>query len=217
MRRIFPVVLVAVATCAASTAIAHQGNPNMQSVVRSVTPGTSGVSIEVINRDDRFELTNRSKEAVVIYGYDEEQYARVLPDGSVQVNKRSPAYYLNDDRYANVVVPASADPNAAPQWSTIGKTARFQWHDHRMHYMATGVPSSVKDQSKRQRIFDYEIPVRIGGKPGAIDGTLFWTPQPDRGPPLTAVAALVVIALGGLVAIIAVRARRGTREGKEAW
>lgn len=221
MRRALFAVAVAAATCAASTAYAHQGNPNMQSVVRSVTPKTPGVSIDVLNRDDRFLLTNRSGEPIVIYGYNEDQYARLLPDGTVQVNKRSPAFYLNDDRYADVKVPAFANAKAPPQWTTLDKTGRFQWHDHRMHYMARGVPPSVKDKSKRQRIFNYEIPVKIGGRNGTIAGTLLWTPEPGGGAPVAAIVAFVVIAGAGVVAMLITRRRRAATPGqqmdKESW
>lgn len=216
MRHNLFAVVVAVAMCTASTAVAHEGNPNMQSVVKSVTPVTSGITLDVLNRDDRFELTNRSDKAVVIHGYDKEQYARLLPDGTVQVNKRSPAFYLNDDRYADVKVPATAEAKAAPRWSTVDKTGRFQWHDHRMHYMAKGVPSSIKDKSRRQRIFAYEIPIRIGGEPGAIAGTLLWTPQPDGGPPVAAIVAFVAIAILGIAAVVITRRRR-RGPAKEAW
>ena len=221
MRRILFAVAVAVATCSASTAYAHQGNPNMESVVRTVTPKTAGISLDVLGRDDRFLLTNRSDKTVVIYGYNDDQYARLLPDGTVQVNKRSPAYFLNDDRYADITVPASADADAPAQWTTLDKTGRFQWHDHRMHYMARGVPPSVKDKSKRQRIFNYEIPVQIGAKSGDIAGTLFWNPEPDGGPPVAAIVAFVVIVAASITAVVVTRRLRaaGPAEprSKDSW
>lgn len=216
MRRIFCAVAIAFAIGAATPTYAHQGNPNMESVVDRVTPQTKGVTLEVLNRDDRFEIVNDSSKTIVIEGYSEEPYARLLANGIVQVNERSPAYYLNDDRYANVEVPKSASAKASPQWTTVDKSGRFQWHDHRMHYMAKGVPSSVKDQSVRQKVFDYEIPIKIGGKAGAIDGTLFWTPQPGGGPPVAAVASFVALLLIAGAAVVFVRRRRGTSE-KEVW
>src|SRR5690242_17300733 len=113
MRRALALGL-AVALLAASPAAAHQGNPNFRSVVDAVTPAVKGLTLRVLNYDDRFELTNHSGRMVTVKGYDGEPYARVRADGTVEVNKRSPAYYLNDDRYADVKVPASADPKAPP-------------------------------------------------------------------------------------------------------
>jgi hypothetical protein len=193
----------------APAALAHQGNPNMQSVVRALHPRTPGVSIQVLSRDDRFELTNRSRVPILVHGYSGEPYARVLPDGTVQVNDRSPAYHLNQDRIGNVAVPASASATAAPHWVTLDKTGVFQWHDHRMHYMGTGVPSQVTDRSKRQKVFDYAIPVRVGAREGRILGTLWWTPAAGGGPPTAAVIGLLAIVLAGGAVVVAVRRRRG--------
>jgi hypothetical protein len=210
---------VAVALLAASPAAAHQGNPNFRSVVDAVTPPVKGLTLRVLNYDDRFELTNHSGRTVTVQGYDGEPYARVLADGTVELNKRSPAYFLNDDRYADVKVPASADPKAPPQWSVVDKTASLQWHDHRMHWMSKSMPPQVKDESRRTKIFDYAIALRVGAQPGAIRGTLFWQPASGGGAPVGMIAGLVALVLVGLGAVAVVRRRRADEpvEGAEAW
>jgi hypothetical protein len=213
---------VAAALLLAQAAAAHQGNPNYRSVLDSVSPQVKGLSLHVLNYDDRFELTNHSGRTVTIQGYNGEPYARVLANGTVELNKRSPAYYLNDDRYADVKVPASADPKAPPQWSVVDKTASVQWHDHRMHWMSKSMPPQVKDTSKRTKVFDYAIPLSVGSRPGNIRGTLFWQPTSGGGAPVGAIAGLVALVVVGLGAVVIVRRRRraadtDTPEGAEAW
>jgi hypothetical protein len=181
-----------------------------------------GISFEVLNYDSDLELLDQKGHEVVIYGYEGEPYARILRDGTVQTNQRSPASYLNENRFAEVQVPKSADSKAPPQWKTVDESGTLIWHDHRMHYMAKGTPPQVKDESKRTKVFDYEIPLRIDGKKGAIDGTLFWVGPADASKtPFLIIGALVIV-LGGAGVLILRRRQRGEGEGgeppeKEAW
>jgi|SRR5215218_4414271 len=206
------VALLALTAAVPTAALAHQGNPNMKSVVRALAPHVNGISLGVLSGDDRFQITNRSKETVLVQGYDKEPYARITPDGTVAVNHNSPAFYLNTDRYGVVTVPKTASARATPDWHVLDKTGVFEWHDHRMHYMSRDVPPIVKDKSQRTKIFDYDIPIKIGSKQGEILGTLWWAPSKDGGAPMGAIAAFVVLLLVGVAAVVVVRRRRGPGE-----
>ena len=140
------------------------------------------------------ELVVREGHEVTIYGYEGEPFARILRDGTVQKNQRSPATYLNADRYAEAPVPKSADPKAPPLWETVDDSGTLRWHDHRMHYMATGTPPQVKDESKRTKVFDYEIPLRIDGREGAVEGTLFWVGPADTSKTPFLIAGVAIVA-----------------------
>jgi len=218
--------LVSVLAAAALTALAvapiasaHQGNPNFRSNIRSVTPAVSGVKLQILNFDDRLELQNTSGKTVVVQGYNREPYARVLGDGTVQVNRRSPAFFLNDDRTGEVKVPASANAKAAPQWQLVDRSGRFQWHDHRIHWMGKGLPPQVKDTGARSKILDWQVPLQVGTAKGAIAGTLFYQPKPGGGAPVGAIAALIAIAALGAGGVAVVRRRRRALVGAagEAW
>jgi hypothetical protein len=215
----------ALALAVPSTALAHQGNPNMLSEVRDLSPAVKGVSIEVLNRDDRLLLRNTSGHTIVIDGYRNEPYARVAGDGSVEVNMDSEAYYLNQDRYADAPVPKGVDSKGAPKWKPVSKTGRFEWHDHRMHYMGKGRPSQVKDPDKRQKVFDWKVPVQVDGRNGSIDGTLLWTPPPKESLPLGAIFGFAALVIAGCIVVIVARRRRADDEAPgepaeaptEAW
>lgn len=215
-------VLAAITTLlcllAASPALGHEGNPDFRSEIETVRPSVPGVDFEVLNYDADMELVDRGRHEVVVYGYEGEPFARVLPDGTVQKNKLSPSTYLNVDRYAEVQVPESADAKAPPAWETVDKSGTLRWHDHRMHYMAKTTPPQVKDESERTKVFDYEIPVRIDGQKGAIEGTLFWVGPADTSKTPFLIAGVAIVLLGGAAVLIARRRRRDEDDGsKEAW
>ena len=216
-----PLVCLALAFSAAP-ALGHEGNPDFRSEIESVRPSVPGVSLEVLNYDADLELVDRGEHEIVIYGYEGEPYARILADGTVQKNQRSPATYLNENRYAEVEVPKSADSKAPPEWKTVDDSGTLRWHDHRSHYMATGTPPQVKDESKRTKVFDYAIPLRIDGEKGAIDGTLFWVGPTDTSKTPFLIAGIAIVVLGGAAALISRRRRRGEdeddeRPAKEVW
>ena len=205
----------------ASPALAHQGSPDYLSQVRSIAPALKGLSVSVLNRDDRLAIQNTSGRTIVIEGYSHDPYVRLRGDGSVAVNTRSPAYYLNNDRYANAKVPASARPDAPPAWKPVSKTGRYEWHDHRVHCMGTGRPAKIKDPSVRQTVFDWKVPIAVDGKPGSINGRLLWTPRDQPGLPLGAIVAFAALVIASCIVVVVVRLRRASApsaaEPKEAW
>jgi hypothetical protein len=183
-------------------------NYNYRSNITSIAPNVPGLSLEVLEFADRLVLRNHTGQAVTVYGYQGEPYARVLADGTVQVNTRSPAYFLNQSFYGNVNVPSSASPTARPAWTVVDRTGELEWHDHRIHWMSPVLPPQVKDRGKRTKIFDWQVPIQVGAKPGAVDGQLFWVPEEGTKTPVAAVVALAVIVLAGLALVFVVRRRR---------
>jgi hypothetical protein len=207
----------------ASSSLAHEGgNPNYRSVIDRVTPDVPGVHFEVLAYDAYFELLDQHGHEVVVYGYEGEPYARVLKDGKVQVNERSPAYYLNDTRFPTAEVPPVANAKAPPRWKTVGDDGTFVWHDHRMHYGSTAIPPQVTDQHRKTKIFDYEIPLRIDGRKGAIYGTLYWVGSPNPSKLPFILGGIAILVVGGAL-VLFVRRRRGPDDdpedepAKEAW
>ena len=202
----------------APPALAHEGNPNFLSQVERITPRTDGITVDVLNRDDRLLLHNTSGEDVLILGYDDEPYARVLADGTVEVNTDSEASYLNDDRFGDVEIPPGVDGKGEPQWKELSRTGRFEWHDHRFHWMAQGTPPQVEDESVRTKVLDWSVPIEVGGQRGAIAGELFWTPLPGGGPPLGAIlgGAAIVVLLCLVVFVVRVRRRSAADEERPA-
>jgi hypothetical protein len=203
--------------------LAHEGNPDYRSEIRGFAPNVSGIEVEITNFDDSVQLRNESGRTVIVEGYDDEPYVRIHPDGTVEVNERSPSLYLNQDRFAEVEVPQSADPEAPPEWRVESESGQFAWHDHRSHYMGEGTPPQVTDKGVRTKVFDYEIPLRVGDENVNLFGTLYWVGEDDSVPVLPFIGlGIFVLACG--VAIVVVRRRRGgpgagdeARDAKQAW
>lgn len=201
----FALALLA-AMIAAGPADAHQGDPNFRSEVTGIEPPVDGLDAEILNYDSDIVLANDSGSTVVVAGYEGEPYLRFSPDGRVEANLASPAYYLNSDRYGDAEVPAGANPDAEPDWKLVAGTGELSWHDHRSHYMSTSVPPQVEDEGERTKIFDYEIPLRVDGRPAAIRGTLHWVGS--SGFPIAPFIVLGLVATGSLILVVVVRRRR---------
>ncbi len=207
----------ALALLIAAPASAHQANPNYLSIVGAVTPRTPGITVEVLNRDDQLQLINGSDEDVVIYGYNDEPYARIDADGTVAVNTQSPAHYLNEERFGGARIPAGVKGSDPPQWKVLSRTRRFQWHDHRMHWMAKKRPPQVTDPGKRTKVFDWKVPLTIDGRQGRIAGQLFWTPSAGTPVAFLIVGGVVVVAMSAWAIVARRRRVRADRPAEESW
>jgi hypothetical protein len=190
-------------------------SPNYRSLITSISPKPAGLDVQVLQFSDRLQLQNGTGRTVTIEGYEGEPYARIQANGTVEVNKHSPAYYLNQSFYGNVTVPSFATAKATPQWSVVDRTGQFEWHDHRIHWMSPVLPPQVKDKGKRTLIFDWHVPIAVAGRRGTVAGQLFWTPDSSSAP----VAAFVIggaIVVLGLLLVLATRRRRSSRRGPPA-
>lgn len=205
----------AITTQTRTPAFSESGNPindqgssyDYRSYITAVAPRVPGLSFQVLEFADRILMTNHTGKTVTIYGYEGEPYARVLANGTVEQNVRSPATYLNTNFYAQVTVPAIADASAPPRWEVIDRTGQFEWHDHRIHWMSPVPPAKVRNTSKRTLIFDWQVPISVGASRGAISGQLFWTPESSKAP-LAVIVLGAAIVLAGLAFVVFVRRRR---------
>jgi hypothetical protein len=198
---------------APAAALAHQGNPNYRSVVSKVTPAVPGVTVSVLNYDDRLLLHNTSGKDITVLDYQGKPYVQLLADGAVDVNTNSEAYYLNEDRLGQTTVPKGL--GTSPNWTRVSRAARYEWHDHRAHWMGTGDPPGLKNKSVRTKIDDWTVPVEIGGQKGSIAGTLTWVPKPKDPLPLAAIFAFAALIAVLSLAVVVVRRRRAADDDDE--
>jgi hypothetical protein len=146
-------------------------------------PDIEGLDVRTVGLDGTIRLSWTGPGTLVVAGYQGEPYLR-FDDSGVSVNTRSPAAYLNQDRYANTAVPAGADPNAAPDWQPAATGTAYEWHDHRTHWMTpTPPPQAQQDPNRSHLIIErWEIPLYIDGQDSVIAGDLTWAPAPPLWP-----------------------------------
>ena len=221
-------VAVVVLLCALWPALpARAADAGVVSTLEGVQPPASGLELEVAGGDRFLSLTNGTGKQVVVKGYDDEPYLRFLPSRVVEVNTRSPSKYANEDRYALRPVPAQASSDAPPRWQTVSRDGSYRWFDHRIHLMEKGTPPQVKDESKRTKIFNWDVPMTIGGQDAKAVGTLEWVPASSSGTsPLVFIGiAAAALAIGAGVVALA-RRRKGSapagaggrgEPAEEAW
>ncbi len=176
-------------------------NAEIVSEFQGTKPAVSGLDVQVVGGDKFLLLRNGTGKPVIVKGYEDEPYLRFLPSRVVEVNTHAPSKYANEDRYALTPLPAQADSNAPPKWQVISRDGSYRWFDHRIHSMEKGTPPQVKDESVRTKIFNWAVPMSVGGAQVNALGKLEWVPEDSSGSStglilaLGAAAALLVAAL----------------------
>jgi hypothetical protein len=196
-RSLLAAALAALLACPAAAAHGDGAARGFTSTVTTVRPALAGLTVAVEDGDDQLVLTNDTDETVVIRGYSGEPYLRFTGDG-VYRNERSPATYLNEDRYAKVELPSQADAEAPPDWRKVSGDNEWGWHDHRIHWMSTSDPPAVaRDPGVARHVFDWTVPGQVGSRPLAIAGSLDYAPPPSsRFSPLLIVPLVALGAAG---------------------
>lgn len=148
-------------------------DPAASSYLAHVKTSPPGVQVRVIDGDLRLWMRVSSGRRVTVLDYQGVPYVRFTTDG-VQVNKNSAMYYLNQT--PPEIPPTTLTSSTPPGWHTATSGDSYEWHDGRLHALATTLSSpGARD------LGDWTIPLRIDGHRAEITGVLDQAPAPSAG------------------------------------
>ena len=131
-----------------------------------------GFDAKVVDGDQRMWLRAPSAQTVLVLDYRGAPYLRFTPAG-IDVNRNSEMYYLNQTPVAQTP-PANLTASTAADWRRVSGAHDYEWHDGRLHALATVAVTPGKALLGR-----WTIPVRINGRATAISGVLLRADNPS--------------------------------------
>jgi len=168
----------------AGPALADPAVPtNYRSIVNVVDPQPRGVTVEVVGGDAFLSVAVAKGSTVEVPGYFGEPYLRIDGTGAVWLNTKSPARYINQDRFGITEIPPTADAQAEAEWEQVGSGGRFAWHDHRTHWMSPDLPPTIAGD-RAEVVFPWKITITINNVETEVRGELLWFPSTNPSGPL---------------------------------
>jgi hypothetical protein len=137
-----------------------------------VSSAPKGLEAKVVDGDQRMWLRVSPSQTVVVLDYRGAPYLRFTPSG-VEVNENSAMFYLNQTPIA-VNPPPGLGPKTPPKWQRVSGGHDYEWHDGRLHALAT-----VALRPGASFVGTWRIPVVTDGIASALSGSLWHADAPS--------------------------------------
>ncbi|MGH2895721.1 MAG: hypothetical protein ACRDPM_20980 [Solirubrobacteraceae bacterium] len=164
-------VIVAVLGLPATAAAHGPVDPAASSYLARVAQVPTGVTVKVVDGDQRLWLRADPRRTVVVLDYQGAPYLRFSAAG-IQVNTASAMYYLN--QVPAQTPPIRTGPRVTPRWSHVIAGHTYGWHDGRLHALATAALAPGATYLGR-----WQVPVSVDGAKTAIAGGLYYAASPS--------------------------------------
>lgn len=176
--RIVSAMLALASLSVPGQAAAHQGDPNIESVVTGVVPSLPGVVVSFIDTvTPALSAVNTSSRELEILGPDGGPFLRLGPRGA-EGNVHSRIFYLTTAPGGETSPPPGLRPGAPPVWRLLSHRPAWVWYEPRIPDLQVA-PLTVRARAKPTTLARWSIPVRTGGASAAVKGVTVYTPQRD--------------------------------------
>jgi hypothetical protein len=167
-------------TCAVVALVAFPGvaaahgpvAPAASSYFAKVLGLPANVRAKVVDGDLRMWLSVPAGETLVVVDYRGAPYLRFSRAG-VEVNRNSSMYYLNQTPIAQTP-PSYLSASTPASWHRVSSGHAYEWHDGRLHALATVALSPGVSFVGR-----WSIPLRLDGRLSSISGGLWHADNPS--------------------------------------
>jgi hypothetical protein len=146
--------------------------PAASSYFAKVLGLAAGLEAKVVDGDLRMWLRVPARETLVVVDYRGAPYLRFSRAG-VEVNRNSSMYFLNETPIAQTP-PSYITASTPPSWHRVTDGHAYEWHDGRLHALATVALSPGVSFVGR-----WTIPLRIDGRLRSISGGLWHADNPS--------------------------------------
>lgn len=180
-------MLLALMLASAPPALADAAGPtDYRTDIVEISPAEPRIELEIIGGDAFVAMTVNEPIEVIVVGYQGEPYIRFAPDGTVSENQRSPAVWLNQERYGTEDVPDFAIPDAPPVWVEVATGGSYAWHDHRSHWMS---PIPPLGKGPGDQVLEAVVPIDVDGERVAVTVASYRMAKPSLLPTLAGAIA----------------------------
>ncbi|MFN2612043.1 MAG: hypothetical protein ABR536_01580 [Solirubrobacterales bacterium] len=183
------------------SAYAHEGDPNIDTVILGVRPALPGVAIDVVqNVVPALSLRNSTRTELEVLDRSGVPFLRIGPRGA-EGNLGAAAFYRSAGPSGAVSVPANVAAGRAPtRWALLSRRPAWAWYDDRVPNI-TAAPPAVRGRLAPSELAGFSIPLRLGAQRAAAEGEVEYVPP--RALPLARLTSPTNPAPGVTVALLA--------------
>ena len=160
-----------------TSANAHgESSPLIRTVVDRVEVPGPGVEVTTeAGAAAALRVVNRGPAELEVAAPGGEPFLRIGPRGTF-ANVASLYWYKTGNPDGIGELPGGIPRGAPPRWVAVSSEPAWTWFEHRLHPAPITVPPDLYRGERRETLSDWSVPIRLGGRPGQIDGHVEYRP-----------------------------------------